>query len=55
MSGFDVAPEELQACGARLAQISDDIRTEMHTLTGDMDALLGGGWQGHAADGFTQG
>lgn len=42
MSGFDVAPEELQACGARLGQISEDIRAEMRTLTGEMDALLGG-------------
>lgn len=55
MSGFDAAPEELQACGARLAQISDDVRAEMHTLIGEMDALLGGGWQGAAASGFVAG
>jgi WXG100 family type VII secretion target len=44
-----------KACGARLAQIGDDIRTEMRALTGEMDALLGGVWQGNAADGFAQG
>jgi WXG100 family type VII secretion target len=54
-SGFGVAPEELQACGARLGQISEDVVAEMHALTGEMDALLGSGWQGSAADGFAQG
>lgn len=55
VSGFDVAPEDLQACGARLAQIGEDIRTEMGVLTGEMDALLDGDWQGAAADGFAGG
>jgi WXG100 family type VII secretion target len=38
-----------------LAQISDEARTEMAVLQREMDALLGGGWQGSAATGFAQG
>lgn len=38
-----------------LAQISKDVRTEMRVLQTEMDALLGGGWQGAAANGFAQG
>jgi WXG100 family type VII secretion target len=38
-----------------LAQISQDVRTEMRVLQGEMDALLSGGWQGDAANGFAQG
>lgn len=55
MTGFGVAPEELQACGARLARISDDIRSEMRALSGEVDALFGGDWQGEAAQGFAAG
>ncbi|HEV7651441.1 MAG TPA: WXG100 family type VII secretion target [Actinophytocola sp.] len=55
MDGFDATPAELQICGSMLAQIGDDIRTELTTLQGEMDALLGSGWHGQAANGFAQG
>ena len=55
MSGFDATPAELQLCGTALAQLSDEILTELRLLESELDGLLGGGWQGDAADGFAQG
>jgi WXG100 family type VII secretion target len=55
VGGFDATPVELQVCGSMLTQISQDVRTEMRVLQQEMDALLGGGWQGSAANGFAQG
>lgn len=55
VDGFDAAPVELQVCGSMLGQISEDLRTEMGVLQREMDALLSGGWRGHAANGFTRG
>jgi ESAT-6 family protein len=55
VDGFDVTPVELQVCGSMLAQISKDMNTELRTLRREMDALLGGGWQGGAANGFADG
>jgi WXG100 family type VII secretion target len=53
--GFDAAPVELQVCGSTLAQISDELHTELNVLQADMDGLLSSGWQGQAANGFAQG
>jgi WXG100 family type VII secretion target len=53
--GFHVDPVELQVCGGMLRQISDEVRTALRNLESEMDALLTGGWQGSAADGFAQG
>lgn len=55
MDGFDAAPVELQVCGSMLEQIGEDLHTEMGVLQRDMDALLTGGWRGHAATGFCNG
>jgi WXG100 family type VII secretion target len=55
MDGYDATPVELQICGSRLAQIGDDIRSELTTLQTEMDALFSSGWQGQAAKGFAQG
>jgi WXG100 family type VII secretion target len=55
VDGFDATPVELRVCGSALAQVSDEVRTEMAVLRREMDALLGGGWQGSAANGFAQG
>lgn len=55
VSGFDVTPIELQVCGAMLADISQEVHTEMGVVKAEVDALLSGGWQGKAADGFIQG
>lgn len=54
MAGFDAAPVQLQVCGSALRQIGQDVRTEMRMLQSEMDALLGAGWQGGAANGFAQ-
>ena len=38
-----------------LADLSQEIHTVMRTFVGEVDAVLGGGWQGGAARGFAQG
>jgi WXG100 family type VII secretion target len=55
VSGFDATPIELRVCGTMLADISREVRAEMDVVQGEMDALLGSGWQGRAAEGFAQG
>ena len=55
VDGFDATPVELQVCGSMLTQTGQDLRTEMQALQQEMDALLGGGWSGSAANGFAKG
>jgi WXG100 family type VII secretion target len=55
MTGFDVMPADLQACGAMLARLSEEIRAELTTVGSEVDGLLSGGWRGAVADGFAQG
>jgi WXG100 family type VII secretion target len=55
MTGFGVLPAELQACGAMLARLSEEVRAELKVVGSEVDALLGGGWHGQAAGGFAQG
>lgn len=55
VDGFDAAPVELQVCGSMLGQIGKDLHTEMGVLQREMDALLTGGWRGHAATGYAEG
>lgn len=55
MDGFDAAPAELAACGSMLQRIGADVRAEMRVLTKEMDTVLGQGWTGSAAKGFSQG
>jgi WXG100 family type VII secretion target len=38
-----------------VAEIGDELRTELNTLRTEMDALFSTGWQGQAANGFAQG
>lgn len=53
--GFEATPAELRVCGSMLAQVSAEVRDQMGVLRGEADTLLSGGWQGGAAQGFTQG
>jgi WXG100 family type VII secretion target len=55
MAGFGVMPAELQACGAMLARLSEEVRAELKAVGSEVDGLLSGGWRGQAADGFAQG
>ncbi|PZS32323.1 MAG: hypothetical protein DLM61_07040 [Pseudonocardiales bacterium] len=55
VAGFDVTGAELQATGAILADISQEVRTEVAALQAQVEALLGGSWQGQSASGFAQG
>jgi len=55
VDGFDATPVELQICGAMLADLSGEIHDKLSVLRGEMDALLDGGWQGAAANGFARG
>jgi WXG100 family type VII secretion target len=38
-----------------VAEIGNELRTELNTLRTEMDALFSTGWQGQAANGFAQG
>lgn len=55
LDGFDVTPVELQVCGSMLSDISREVHDTMQVLRAEVDALLSGGWQGSAAQGFAQG
>jgi ESAT-6 family protein len=55
LTGFDAVPVELQVCGGMLRHISDEVRTQMRVLEREIDDLFADGWQGKAAEGFTQG
>lgn len=55
MTGFGVMPAELQACGAMLARLSEEVRAELKAVGSEVDGLLSGGWRGGAAEGFAQG
>jgi WXG100 family type VII secretion target len=55
VSDFDVTPVELQVCGSMLADLSQEIHAKMRVLKDEVDALRSGGWQGKAANGFSQG
>lgn len=55
MNGFDASPAELQAAGAFLDQIAEEVRGQAATLRGEVDGLLSDGWSGQAARGFARG
>lgn len=55
MDGFDVTTAELHATAKQLAEITDELQTEVRALQAEMDSLFGGGWQGRAAQGFAEG
>jgi WXG100 family type VII secretion target len=55
MVGFDATPVELQVCGSMLSQIKDEVDNQVRVLRGEVEALIGGGWQGTAAEGFAAG
>lgn len=55
MTAFGAEPVELQICASRVAEISDELRTELNTVRTEMDALFSVGWRGQAADGFAHG
>jgi hypothetical protein len=55
VTGFDVTAGELYATGAALEEMSQQVSSEVGALQAQMDALLGGGWQGQAANSFGQG
>ena len=55
MADVEAVPVELQACGALLSGIEQDLAEKLKLLGTEVDSLFSGGWQGTAADGFAEG
>lgn len=55
MNGFEASPAELQAAGALLDHVAEEVRGQATNLRGEVDGLLSDGWSGQAARGFAQG
>lgn len=55
MSGFGVAPSDLQAAEVVLEEAAQEGRAELARLRACAQELLGGGWHGAAGAAFGQG
>lgn len=55
MAGFDVTDAQMLATAAELGRVQENVRAQQARLSGEVEALLAGGWVGGAASGFARG
>ncbi|MGZ8178910.1 WXG100 family type VII secretion target [Williamsia sp. SKLECPSW1] len=52
MAEFSVTPEEVTSASQGIHSAADTLDERVRALTSRVEALLGGGWKGQAADAF---